>query len=99
MRSAISPPSVAVVTASTNVFCNAGRVEDSSLKVKITLRKVKVSGVTNCEETGENAVLNSAAYGRKSGSDRISIASAAAGRRHKPRRILRGAPYLPPSTA
>src|SRR5471032_1877802 len=99
MRSASSEPAVAVATARMKVFFSAGMVEDSSRKVKITLRKVKVSGVTNCEETGEKAVLNNAAYGRKSGSERISIASTAAGRRHGPRRIRRGAPYLPPSTA
>ncbi len=63
------------------------------------LCKLAVSNVASCEETGENTVLISAAYGRKSGIASTSMANDAAAQRSRPRRTSRGAPYLPPSTA
>ena len=60
MISASSEPSVAVSVASRKVFHSAGRVEESSKKVKWKLCSVMVSGLTICEATREKAELNSA---------------------------------------
>ena len=60
MTSASRLPKVAAISPSTNVFCMASLVADSSKNTKLKLCSVKVCEVSGCEGMRENAALTSA---------------------------------------
>ena len=59
---------------------------------------VAFHGVTSVVAIGEKAALNSAKYGRNTGSISTMITKAPAGTSHQPSLIRRGSAPLPPTT-
>src|SRR6478752_10571783 len=98
MTSAIRVPMVAVAAPRITVFFSASWVDDNSVNTNTTLCSVNVDGVTSVVAFGENAALNSAKYGRKTGLSSTTRQNASAAQRHFFISTRRGAPYLPPTT-
>src|SRR6266403_538422 len=98
MTSASMVPMVAVAVPSITVFFSANWVDDNSVNTNTMLCRVNVAGVTRVVAFGENAALNSAKYGRKTGLSSTARQNAGAAQRHFFISTRRGAPYLPPTT-
>ena len=79
------------------VFCSAILVDDSP-NANQTFCSVAFSGVTSVVAIGENAALNSAKYGRNTGSISTPKTKTTAGHFQMPSLISRGSPVLPPTT-
>src|ERR1700681_468388 len=98
MTSASMVPMVAVAVPRITVFLSASWVDDSSVNTNTTLCSVSVDGVTSVVAFGENAALNSAKYGKKTGLSSTTRQNTSAAQRHFFISTRRGAPYLPPTT-
>src|SRR3984893_16216948 len=98
MTSASIVPMDAVAVPRITVFLSASWVEINSVNTKTMLCSVNVDGVTSVVAFGENAALNSAKYGKKTGLSSTTRQNASAAQRHFFISTRRGAPYLPPTT-
>src|SRR5205823_10097144 len=98
MTSGSMVPMVAVDAPRITVFFSASCVDDNSVKTNTMLCIVNVDGVTSVVAFGENAALNSAKYGRKTGLSSTTRQNASAAQRQFFISTRRGAPYLPPTT-
>src|SRR6202022_2045233 len=93
MTSASIVPMVAVAVPRITVFLSASWVDDNSVNTNTMLCSVNVDGVTSVVAFGENAALNSANGGRKTGVSSTTRRNASAAQPDFFISADRGAPY------